>query len=89
MIRTDAGPKHSHASITPNDSTFLTKDATARTGNLYRALFVGGAGNIALEDRNGVVVTYAVPAGQIIPFSPRKVMATNTTATLIVGWSDA
>jgi len=88
MIRTDAGPKYRHGAITPSDSAILTIDATIRTGNLYHALFIGTAGTISIEDHAGVIVSYAVPAGYILPFSPLRVRATGTTATGIVGWRD-
>lgn len=64
--------------VTPSDSEDLA--------NVSRALYVGGAGNIAvhmLGDRTTVVFS-AVPAGTILPVRVRRVLATNTTATLII-----
>lgn len=85
---TDGGPKHKHAAITPSDSTFLTVGGVAGGKLLYHALYITGAGNIAIVDKDGVTITYAVPANFILPFRPYKVNATNTTATGIVGWGE-
>ena len=63
--------------VTPSDATDLTG---------ARALFVGGAGNLALMavgDTAAVTLT-GVLAGSIIPVRVSRVMSTNTTATNIV-----
>lgn len=68
---------HSAAAVTTSDTTILP---------CTRALYVGGAGNVAVvmaDDENTVTFT-AVPAGTILPVQVIKVMATNTTATTIV-----
>lgn len=64
------------AAVTPSDSTILNA----------RALYVGGAGNVAVMPLEGsTAVTFtAVPAGTILPVSCARVMSTNTTATAIV-----
>jgi hypothetical protein len=62
--------------VTPSDSTIVN----------CRALWVGGAGNVAavlIGDTAAVTFT-AVPAGTILPIACSKIMATNTTATLIL-----
>lgn len=66
-------------SITPSDSV-----AVADT---LRALYIGGAGNVAIKaTTDSTAVTFVgVPAGSILPVSANYVMATNTTATNIVG----
>jgi len=69
-------PASGWRSITKSDSTALDD---------IRGLYVGGAGNVALEGGDGEQVTFsAVPAGTILPVSPAKVLSTGTTATLIV-----
>ena len=69
--------------VTKSDSTVLNA----------RALYVGGAGNVAvipLQDATSVggagtaVVFVGVPAGAVLPVSVEKVMSTDTTATSIV-----
>jgi hypothetical protein len=63
--------------ITPSDSTVIA--AT-------RGIWVGGAGNLAVTMGSGAVLTFAgVAAGTLLPIQVQKVMATNTTATLILG----
>jgi hypothetical protein len=63
--------------VTPSDSTLVN----------CRALWVGGTGALAVATQTGTAVTLsAVPAGTLIPIAldQGRVMATNTTATLIV-----
>lgn len=62
--------------ITPSDTTTQT----------YRAVYVGGTGNLTVVDEGGDTVTFnAVPVGTIIPIACQLVKATGTTATLLVG----
>lgn len=70
-------PASNAAAVTPNDSTDLTYTS--------RAIFVGGAGNLAIIMAGGQTVTFVgVQAGAIIPIRASRVMSTNTTATSIV-----
>jgi hypothetical protein len=65
-----------HAAVTPSD--------TVNFGQA-RALYVGGAGNVAVVDLDGTAVTYVgVPAGTFLPVQCKRVNATSTTATSIV-----
>ena len=73
-------PANRHRSITPSDTVDL-----AVSGERPRVLYCTVAGNVALRDDLGTTITYALIAGQILPFSPQRVMATGTTAT-VVGW---
>lgn len=62
--------------ITPSDS----QDQT------YRAIYVGGAGNVTVITAGGETTTFtAPPVGSIIPIETKRVMSTGTTATLLVG----
>lgn len=66
------------ATVTPSDTTVI----------LGKAIYVGGAGNVAVTTAAGTVVTFtAPPVGSIIPVAFTKVMATNTTATLLIALS--
>jgi hypothetical protein len=48
-------------------------------------LYVGGTGNVTLMTTNGQTVLFAgAPAGQFIPATFARVMATGTTATNLV-----
>lgn len=71
-------PARKLVAVTPNDANELTYWA--------RALWIGGAGNVAViaQDDTAAVTISGVPAGTLLPISAKKVMATNTTATLIV-----
>jgi hypothetical protein len=71
------GPGDRHQAITPSDSATLSPRP--------RALFCQAAGEVAVEDRQGVVLTYTLAAGQILPFRAVRVRATGTTAT-VFGW---
>ncbi|MBU9261982.1 spike base protein, RCAP_Rcc01079 family [Burkholderia multivorans] len=64
------------AAITPSDTAAQT----------YRAIYVGGAGNVAVKTTGGNTVTFtAPPVGSIIPVEVQQVLATGTTATLLIG----
>ena len=71
-------PATRHTAITPSDSVDLDPRP--------RALRINVGGNIAIRDREGTDITYAVIAGEILPFRGVRVLATGTTATGIVGW---
>jgi len=49
------------------------------------AISVGGAGNMVAVLQDGKTVTMAVQAGQIVPLRVRRINATSTTATGLVG----
>ncbi|TNC73704.1 spike base protein, RCAP_Rcc01079 family [Rubellimicrobium roseum] len=70
-------PADRHQAITPSD--------TAPVVPRPRALWCQTAGDLAIEDRDGTRLTYAVAAGQILPFRAVRVLATGTTAT-VYGW---
>lgn len=70
-------PANRAAAVTPNDSSDLAF--------VTRALYVGGAGDIALVTSGGDTVTFAaVPAGSILPVRAKRVLTTGTTATNII-----
>lgn len=67
------------AAVTKSDSTVVG----------FRALYVGGAGDVAVymaDNTTDTSVVFAgVPAGSILPIAVRRVLSTGTTATLIIG----
>lgn len=75
VITGTEAPGFRHFSITPG-----TGDLTA----LPRALYVGTAGDLVVEDSDGVSVTYVGISG-FVPMRAAKVLSTGTTATDIVG----
>jgi hypothetical protein len=73
--------------ITPSDTVDFIPVVPSSLG-VADALFVGGAGVVALVLENGTVVNFTCVAGQILPVGTRRVNATNTTATLMIAlWS--
>lgn len=73
------GTYSSAAAVTPSDSTSIT----------CRGIYVGGAGNVAINPglTGGTSVVFtAPPVGSILPveLNQGRIMATNTTATLLV-----
>ncbi len=72
-----AGVTSDAFAITPSDAT--TQRAVA--------IWVGGAGNVALKTEDGTSVTFVgAQAGSIIPVKTQQILATNTTATSLVGF---
>ena len=64
--------------ITPSNATNFTRSA--------RAIYVGGAGDItAVFADNTAVLFKAVPQGSVLPIEVKRINATGTTATLLVG----
>lgn len=65
----------------------VTKSDTTVFPRPTKALYVGGAGDVAvlLADDTSPVVFSAVPAGTFLPVRVSKVLSTGTTATLILG----
>lgn len=61
-------------------------DTAELPGGVCRALWIGGAGNVAVisENDTSAVTLVGCAAGQVVPVRARQVMSTNTTATSIV-----
>lgn len=72
-------PYDTYVALTPNDTVDLA--------NVTRALYVGGAGNISVDDLSGntAVVFTGVPAGTVLSIRVKRLRLTGTTATNIVG----
>ena len=66
----------------------ITKSDTTTYSPALRQIYVGSAGNVAVEDVNGNTVTFtSVPTGfYLTPFFVSKVLATGTTASALVGF---
>lgn len=78
-IRTLESPASSGFAITPDDETDVT--------NTTRAIYVGSAGDVAviLDDDETAITFGGVSAGLILPVRVRRVLATGTTASGILG----
>jgi hypothetical protein len=77
MSMRNANTPSGFAAVTKSDSTFVD----------FMGIYVGGTGDVAVEDGAGNSTTFpSVPAGLIIPGRIRRVLSTGTTATNIVGF---
>lgn len=64
------------AAVTPNNDTVIP---------YFRALWIGGAGDVAVKFANGSTATLVgVPAATVLPVQGTQVLAAGTTATNIV-----
>lgn len=74
--------------LTPSDTANhdgTTFSAAAATKAIPAdAIYVGGAGVVALVLENGTVVNFTAVAGEIIPVRSIRINSTGTTATLLV-----
>lgn len=69
---------NSGAAITPSNDS-------ANDFNACSAIYVGGAGDVAVVFPGGTAVTFVgVPAGTVLPVRAVRVNSTNTTATSMV-----
>jgi hypothetical protein len=67
---------YSAQAVTPSDSADI---------KLTRGLYIGGAGNIAVNMGDGTSVTFTAPAvGVVHNLQVSRVLATGTTATNII-----
>jgi len=82
-------------SLNVNDSTrpalglvAITTSDSADQARVLRTIYCGVAGNIAVMDTEGNSVTHLnVASGSYIgPFSVKRVLATGTTATNLIGY---
>jgi hypothetical protein len=65
-------------------AAITTADTDQNTS--FRAIYVGGAGDIKVDMPGGGTVTFvAVPQGTLLPIRPKRIYATGTTATNLVG----
>lgn len=70
-------PAEGGAAVTPSDSEDLPTAS--------RALYIGGAGNVAVVTVGGDTVTFVgLASASILPVRVARVLATGTTATNIV-----
>lgn len=62
--------------ITPSDTV----------DQFYAAIYVGGAGNVAVTMESGDTVTFtAPPVGTLLTIRVKRVLSTGTTATSLIG----
>lgn len=73
----DAKWAEHHYAVTPSDTVDNPIQGPIRCGS---------AGDIVVVDNSGVALTYTVVAGEVIPVKIRRVNATGTTVTGIIGF---
>lgn len=73
-----SSPAFDGDTITPSDTVDLPDAA--------RAIYVGGDGDVTLQTLvSGTLLTFSgLKAGTILPVAARRVMATDTTASLLI-----
>jgi hypothetical protein len=73
-----------------NKAIAITKSDTANFGGqgtnrpLCDAIYVGGAGIVAVIFEDGTEVDFTAVAGEVLPVAAKRVNNTNTTATLMI-----
>ena len=73
------------SSLPANQAEAVTTSDTVNLSGTARALYIGGAGNVNVIMPDGTTVLFSgLSAGTILPVRVRRVMATSTTATMIV-----
>ena len=68
------------------DAFTITKSDTTELPDTLVGIYVGGTGDVNILTHRGVQVLFkAVPVGTFLPIKVRRVMATSTTATNMLG----
>lgn len=80
-----ANPQYTKAvAVTPSDAAANNFPKQGTSDNLTSAIFVGGAGVVAVVFQDDSVVNFTCVAGQYLYVKAKRVNATNTTASLMV-----
>lgn len=78
MAKDLSAPAQGIFAVTPSDSAYFS--------DLARSLYIGVEGNISVVAEDGSnAIFVGVPAGTVLPVRCKRVNATGTTATDIVG----
>lgn len=81
----DEFSNHSDSLSAPAQEAAAVTPGAAELANVTKGVYVGGAGNLNVTLRGGQTVLFSgVPAGTILPIRCTHILATSTTATLIV-----
>lgn len=72
--------------VTKSDSTVFPAIGNSSGVAQTKAVYVGGAGDLAVTMVGGqVVILVAVPAGALLPIAVTQVRSTSTTASSVIG----
>lgn len=82
---------YQYVPLTKSDTNYPNRDGGVSASNanytqLMYGIWVGGTGTVALQGEDGNTTNFtAVPVGTLIPVRFKRLMSTNTNATLCVG----
>ncbi|MGH1352201.1 MAG: spike base protein, RCAP_Rcc01079 family [Methyloligellaceae bacterium] len=84
---TDNFKRHTSSLESPASGAFaITPDNSNSLSEITRAIYIGGAGDLAVTMQAGQEVTFSsLPAGTVLPVRVERVKATGTTATALLG----
>lgn len=69
------------------DGFAITPDDDADLPEMTRAVYIGGSGALSITLASGTTITLdGIGSGTILPLRARRVLATDTTATAIIGF---
>jgi hypothetical protein len=88
MPMTDTFENHARSLTSPPEhGAAMIPDDASDLPFATRAIYVGGAGDLALRLLGGGQVVHAnVPAGTLLPIRAARVLASGTTAAHVVGF---
>jgi hypothetical protein len=77
---TPIDPSACFVAVTPSDTVKITYNNQPHRS---KAIYVGGAGNLAIKDINGNTVLFqGLTASTVLPIQTDQIMATNTSASM-------
>jgi len=83
---TDRFDSHETGLNSPADDGFDITPGASELAVCARAVYVGGAGDVEITTAKGTTLVFSsVPAGTTLPVRASYVLATNTTATNLIG----
>ena len=83
-----AGRNWGHSTAMHPADTFeaITKSDSVNLQHVTRAIYIGGAGDVAVVGEDNVAVTFVgLLVGTFAPIVCKRVNSTNTTATNLIG----
>lgn len=74
-----------NSGFSANDGDTITPSDSVDQARIFRGIYCGGVGDIAVVMQSGKVLTFvSVPTGGILPVIGRRVNSTNTDATNLI-----
>ena len=87
MTINDNFQKHASSLHSPASDAFsITPDDNIALPHITRAIYIGGPGTIHVVMQSDIEISFAgLPAGMVLPIRAKKIKATGTDATDLVG----